>query len=154
MKKYMLGLCLLLSGSVFAYEGATLEFMSNFFRVSVSDGITRSLSDVAKRDCARYVVLPAVDKVSQDYLDDEFTAEELRYLDEFFDTPLGENMLTSILSGDIEVFFEVLEGEYDETQYRQYLSLINRLFKGDISKHLTSDAMIQTMTHSVDVCQI
>ena len=133
MKKYLLGVCFALSIQANAYDGATIDFTTDFFSQTVAEGILTAFAsnDVDKRACVLEQLTPIMNNVAKRYIGQSLTKEEMLLMDDFLDTPLGQALYHELHFGGIREFGSSFDdSQYYQAEYVKYLDVIHKFFNG------------------------
>lgn len=131
MKKYLLGVCLALSVQVSAYDGATVDFTTDFFSQAIAEGISQSLedADMDKKECFIERLAPVINDVAERYVGQTLTKRERLLMDDFFDTPLGQAFYDELNFIGVREFGSGLDGsQYHQAEYAKYVDVMKKFF--------------------------
>lgn len=130
MKKYGLFACLFLSMPVAAYQGATLEFTKTIFSKSLMHGLSDKLKedDGTKYDCVSDRITPISDKLAQAHINATLSKDEIKLIDDLFDTPYGKDMLEVLNQGNLDNFANNFDyNNYNDKDYIKYETAFYKL---------------------------
>lgn len=157
MKKYLLGVCLLVSTQVFAEVGATFDFTKALFNQAMLESFQDSFEvDSTKQKCIGSSLKPTLDRLAVTHVDEILTKSELKLMDEFFDTPLGQEMFKELRVGNLDGFGDGINlDKYNEADYAQYMSVLDKYGDGDMVVTLSADEeLLALMFVSLLMCDM
>lgn len=158
MKKYLLGACLIFSTQVFAYTGATADFTKLVFNGAMAESVVESFNgvDAKKQQCVSDILKPILDELAVKHIDGFLTEHERQLMDDFFDTPLGQEMFKELRAGNGDFIRFINLDEYDKADYAQYMTVFAKYNDGgDIGKTwFANDELLRAMFESVPKCDL
>lgn len=159
MKKYLLGVCLVLSVQANAYEGATVDFTSLAFSQAIMDGLIEKAQiqdDMAKQECVTNIVTPVMDDLAQEYVSHTLTRAEKRLMDDLFETPLGQNMMVQIQLGRLEDFGENMNfDQYHPATYKKYHAVMEKYFdQYKVTEVPKQDVVMESVVIAIVRCKL
>lgn len=158
MKKYLLSACLFLSAQVFAYTGATVDFTKLVFNGAMAESVVESFNgvDAKKQQCVSDILKPILDELAVKHIDGFLTENERQLMDNFFDTPLGQEMFKELRVGNLDGFGDGINlDKYNEADYAQYMSVLDKYGDGDMVATLSADEeLLALMFVSLLMCDM